>query len=289
MPLWIRCNSGGRSCVRVCRAELTLRSLPRAGFEEFCRDLDSRFWSIDAAILRRVDSTNRLAGQVARELARDEIPLAPTAFVAWDQSAGRGRQGRSWESSAGLGVYVSILCTWSDPARLQSLPVLVPLVLAESLDPYLPIRCRLDWPNDLLVGGRKIGGVLIEAGGVAGSTSGWAVVGFGLNHGHAEEQLPLARATSLRLQCSDHGLPKLGVLAARLIERLWAELQEPPGPEVVRDYAERSIYRPGDQIRCRVAQRELTGDFVGFDPLGSLQVLCEGRIETIRSGEIIET
>ena len=237
-------------------------------------------------LVRRVDSTNRLAMSIASDLAADNIQLAPSTFMAWEQTEGRGRLGHSWTSHGGLGVYCSLLFMGIDQDSLSQLPLAVPLALATVLDRYLDRECELDWPNDLLLTGKKIAGVLIEA---RSSGSGHAVVGFGVNFGHSKDELPTTNSTSLRLAASkDRELPRLGFLAGELVEEVFRRVRSPSAPETVAEYASRSIHKIGDPLRCRIGDRTIRGLFGGFDDQGHLRLEVDGVEQTIGSGEIVE-
>jgi BirA family biotin operon repressor/biotin-[acetyl-CoA-carboxylase] ligase len=155
----------------------------------------------NVVILPVVGSTNALARAIATELQTEDIPLHPTLVLAFEQSGGRGRQGRSWSSPAGKGTYATRVVEAADPALLQTLPLLVGVGLCRALSPHLPTPCRLKWPNDLLVEvageRRKIGGILIEALVRPGESS-MGLIGFGVNLFHGTDELP-ETATSLRL------------------------------------------------------------------------------------------
>ena len=133
-------------------------------------------------VLRSVASTNLLARDIALDYESEGIDLSPLLILAYEQSGGRGRQGRTWSSPAGQGVYATVLLPFSDPRPLQSLPLLVGVGLCRALAPHLPGGCRLKWPNDLLAEGA--GQVAAEAGtGEGGAREGAAEAGA--NRGEA--------------------------------------------------------------------------------------------------------
>jgi BirA family biotin operon repressor/biotin-[acetyl-CoA-carboxylase] ligase len=130
---------------------------------------------------RRTDSTNTRA----RELAAAGAPHG-TVVTADEQTEGRGRQGRSWTAPPGKALlYSAVLRPLED--RHMTLPLAVPLAVCEAAEELEPgTRCGVKWPNDVLVDGRKLAGVLIEAR----PQDGWAVVGVGLNLAIAPEEFP---------------------------------------------------------------------------------------------------
>jgi BirA family transcriptional regulator, biotin operon repressor / biotin---[acetyl-CoA-carboxylase] ligase len=121
---------------------------------------------------RVTDSTNARA----RGLAEGGAP-GGTVVTADEQSAGRGRQGRSWSAPPGGALLYSAILRPLDERHLL-LPLAVPVAVCEAAEELAPgIECRIKWPNDVWLDGRKLAGVLIEAK----PQSGWAVIGVGLN------------------------------------------------------------------------------------------------------------
>jgi len=116
---------------------------------------------------------------VAHALAAEGAP-AGTVVLADRQSAGRGRLGRTWSSAPGVGVWLTIVERPADERALEVLSLRVGIRVAAALDALARERVRLKWPNDLLLGARKLGGILIESR-FAGSTVQWVAVGIGVN------------------------------------------------------------------------------------------------------------
>lgn len=256
-------------------------------FEESSAALRSA-WSdlpADLVFLRCVDSTNRLATDVARELARDEVEIRPTLFLAWEQSAGRGRQGRSWESQAGLGVYATLLLPVVDLTQARGLPLAVAAVLCERLDAWCAERCVVKWPNDILVAGRKIAGILVESA-VGSDGSGWAAVGFGLNHGHRDEQLPVPGSTSLRLEA--RSLPSWASTTVEIVRPLVEALGAlRSSGEVVERFRALSAHEAGDTLTCRVGDETVEGTFLRFDDDGALVLETTEGERTLHAGDLL--
>jgi BirA family biotin operon repressor/biotin-[acetyl-CoA-carboxylase] ligase len=154
--------------------------------------------------LRSVDSTN----DRARALAADGAPHGTTVTAA-AQTAGHGRQGRPWSAPPGRGLLCSVLVR--RVPRL--LPLLAGVAVAETADALRPPgapTAMLKWPNDVLVKGRKVAGILVEGR----PQQGWAVVGVGLNVAIRPEDLP----AELRESAGGLGL------APEEVERALAEL-----------------------------------------------------------------
>jgi len=130
---------------------------------------------------RSTDSTNTRA----RELAAAGAPHG-TVVTATEQSAGRGRQGRTWTAPPGKALLYSAIVRPLEEHHTM-LPLAVPLAVCEAAEQLNPdLECKVKWPNDIHVQGRKLAGVLIEAR----PQDGWAVIGIGLNLSIQEEEFP---------------------------------------------------------------------------------------------------
>jgi BirA family biotin operon repressor/biotin-[acetyl-CoA-carboxylase] ligase len=140
---------------------------------------------------RQVGSTNT----VAREMAEAGAPNG-TVVTADEQTAGRGRQGRTWTAAPGSALLFSAIVRPLE-RRHPLLPLAVPLAVCETAERLRPgIECKVKWPNDVHLDGRKLAGILIEAR----PQEEWAVLGIGLNLTIAENEFPEElrdRATSL--------------------------------------------------------------------------------------------
>ena len=129
----------------------------------------------------QTDSTNTRA----RELAAAGAP-GGTVITAAEQTAGRGRQGRTWTAPPGKALLYSALLRPLNDRHLM-LPLAVPLAVCEVAEALRPgLECGVKWPNDVLVAGRKLAGILIEAR----PQDGWAVIGVGLNLRIAPDEFP---------------------------------------------------------------------------------------------------
>ncbi len=148
-----------------------------------------------------------------RMLGIDETEGA--VAVAEEQTAGRGRLGRSWQAPAGTSVLVSVLLLPDvEPARLPELSLVAGRAVAEAILEVTGVEPTIKFPNDVLIGGRKVAGILAE------SSEGRVVLGIGVNVNQTEEELPTdaqTEPTSLRLELGEQ-VNRVQLLAAILLQ-----------------------------------------------------------------------
>ena len=148
-----------------------------------------------------------------QRLLQEDDPEGAVA-VAEQQSEGRGRLGRSWHAPAGTSVLVSVLLRPAvDLARLPELSLIAGGAVAEAIAEKTGLDPAIKFPNDVLLGGRKVAGILAEAG------DGRVVLGVGVNANQTAEQLPLdvqTEPTSLRLELGEP-VDRAALLAAILL------------------------------------------------------------------------
>ncbi len=216
-----------------------------------------------------------------RHFTEDETP-EPFVVLALAQSGGLGRRGRTWVSAEGLGVYASLAVAVADHARLQALPMRVAVALADVLARVGGVVCRLKWPNDLVVERRKLGGILIDAVSRHEGDQ-WAVIGFGVNHGHRASELPEPAAISLRLATGSEP-PPLAAVAGAAVAAVFEEIgSERPWLD---RYRSLSAHAPGDALECEVGGERLAGRFAGFDERGFLRLAMAAGERVVASGEV---
>ena len=264
-------------------------------FDQFVGGLRSRSRRLpdNLVLMDTVDSTNRFVKALAERFLEEESTPQTALVVAFEQTAGRGRQGRSWVSTAGRGLY----CTWLQPLpiagagpvedQLGALPLLAGVGVCRALAGFTGGRAGLKWPNDVLVGGRKIAGILIET--VVGREGGMvAVIGFGVNYDFgAGGELPTPVSTSLALETER--VPSRAAVVERLATSLERELSHAGDPVYALDaYRPCSVHREGDEVSCRIGGETLSGRFAGFDDGGRFRLETAAGLRTIASGEVIE-
>ena len=207
----------------------------------------------------------------ARRLAADGAPEG-TLVWARAQSAGRGRRGRSWSSPPG-NLYLSLLLRPDCPAAVApQLGFATAVGLGEALDTLLPAdaeRPRFKWPNDVLVGGRKIAGILLDASTGSNGHLDWLIIGVGVNIASFPEDTSYG-ATSLReagagAVSADEVLPVFASHWLRRLERWGRE-----GFTPIRQAWLENALGLGEVIEVRLERETLTGRFVELDETGAL-------------------
>lgn len=163
-----------------------------------------------------VGSTNDLLKHEARAGAAEGL-----VFVADEQVTGRGRRGRSWTAPAGTSLLSSTLLrpTWLPPHDAFLLTMLAAVAAAEAVEAISGLHVDLKWPNDLHVGGRKLGGLLVETE-LDAATVHWAVLGCGINVNWNPRAVPELAAVATSVQAElGHDVDRRALLRT-LIQRL---------------------------------------------------------------------
>jgi BirA family transcriptional regulator, biotin operon repressor / biotin---[acetyl-CoA-carboxylase] ligase len=234
-----------------------------------------------------IDSTNDVAARIIAKWGAEEVeePLADTVVVAGTQTAGRGRGSNVWRSPLG-GLYATWI-GWLKTDELTWLPLAAGVALAEAIEAAFPgCALSLQWPNDVVVEGRKLGGILAHSR-IAGDAA-WAIVGFGVN----VEVEPEREASDRIAPVSLHTLGYPGSIGdvrwsivGGFVRRLRPALVDPA--DVRSRWAARSIHRQGERMRVRVPDGEIAGEFVGYGPEGQLLLATGSGTRSLAAGELV--
>lgn len=221
--------------------------------------------------------------------ARNGAPHG-SVWLADEQTAGRGRSDHRWHSAAGEGLYVSVLLRLEiAAARLALLPLAAGLAAAEAIRAIAALHVDLRWPNDLLIGPRKAGGILVEAKAESKAPP-YAVVGIGINVHQREFAPGLATpATSLDLEAGRR-ISRQALLATLLksLEREAASLADPgAAANLLARVEQASTWARGRAVEVHGSQ-PCIGVTAGLDENGFLRVETAAGLVTVRTGGIRE-
>jgi BirA family biotin operon repressor/biotin-[acetyl-CoA-carboxylase] ligase len=241
----------------------------------------------DAAGVRLVfhetlGSTNAEALAVARSGER-----GPLWVTAGRQTAGRGRRGNVWMSEPG-NLYASLLLTEAGSSRhLPELCFVVALAVRDAVAacaPALAAKLKLKWPNDLLLDGAKLAGILIEAETIGGKTV--TVAGCGVNCAHHPWDTRQPATDLARAGAAVEPEQLFAALSGTMVARL-AQWDRGAGFAAIRFEWLSHAAGVGGDIVVRLANRELTGKFESLDETGRLMLrMPAGQLEPITAGEI---
>ncbi|WP_310550097.1 biotin--[acetyl-CoA-carboxylase] ligase [Paenibacillus glufosinatiresistens] len=226
----------------------------------------------------------------ARRLAESGAPEG-TAVMAEEQTGGRGRQGRRWHSPRGQGIWMSVvLRPRLTAAAAPQLTLLAGVAVCEALREVAGVEAGIKWPNDLLIGGRKVCGILLEAHFREGVPD-YLIAGIGVDCLAVEEDFPeelRAVATSLRIERGGVPVDREELAAAMLSgleERYRQYFAEGFAPIAAR-WEELSVTL-GRRIALAGPKEQRTGVAAGLDENGGLRLVDDaGETFTVLSGEI---
>lgn len=230
------------------------------------------------------DSTNIRAKQLGEEGA-----LHGTLVVADQQNAGRGRRGRKWESPKGCSIYMSILLRPEfPPVKAPMLTLVMALSVAEALKESTGLHYEIKWPNDIILNGKKLVGILTEMSTEIDYIN-HVVIGVGININMAEFPDGLSeRATSLRIEMG-HVVKRSPIIAAvmRRFEKNYSLFTETQNLEKMsREYNGLLVNRE-KEVRILGAKEEYNAYALGVNDEGELLVRREdGTEEAIFAGEV---
>jgi len=243
-----------------------------------------------------IDSTNSALLQDAalKDTSGSGLPEG-TVYIADEQTAGRGRGGHTWHSAPGVGLYLSaLLCPHLPPEDVLGITLAAGIAAADAIAQVAGIECDVRWPNDLLVQGKKTGGILTE---MNSSNGGAVVVGFGINVNHTTMPPELREtATSLLLAkaASADGAPSklsrmdataFAVALLQFFDREYRQLAQDGLPALLARFEQHSSYARGKHV---VVGEEggYEGMTDGLDERGFLRVKTANGMRIVLSGTV---
>jgi BirA family biotin operon repressor/biotin-[acetyl-CoA-carboxylase] ligase len=234
----------------------------------------------------KIDSTNR----VAFELGYASEPEG-TVVLAEEQTAGRGRAGRQWHSERGTGIYVTLLLRPRlAPVQAPVLTMMAGLSARTAIADTTGLPLDLKWPNDLMIRGKKIGGILTEMHAEASQVR-FVIVGIGINVNQEKFPAELAAiATSLGTEAGK-AQSRLEILVRLLreFESDYNRFLTEGAANVVKRFEEVSSYARGKRVQVANGAESFSGVTAGLAPEGLLRVKRDdGELVTVVAGDVSE-
>jgi BirA family transcriptional regulator, biotin operon repressor / biotin---[acetyl-CoA-carboxylase] ligase len=236
----------------------------------------------------KIGSTNTVAMAAAAEGTPEG-----TVFLAEEQTAGRGRGDHAWNSARSAGIYCSaVLRPPLPPSDVLVLSLAAGLAVRAAIDQISPrVSLDLKWPNDILIAGKKVCGILTEMNAEATRVR-YVVVGIGINVNHAAFPKELQReATSLRLATgTEWSRVELTAALLKSLDQEYRALveQKDARQSILRRFAQQSTWVRGKQVRIEENGSRVEGTTEGLDDRGFLQVRTAQGLQTILSGTVRE-
>ncbi len=230
-----------------------------------------------------VASTNTEATDQARRGADEGL-----CIIARQQTAGRGRHGRTWISEAGAGLYLSVVLRPKiDPRLLTLITLMAGIAVFDALTEF-GLKPDIKWANDVLIGDRKISGILSETVDTAKGVAVIVGIGINLTSRNFPEEIAFT-ATSIEAEAKR--MPdaiEVEAAVLKYIDYWYAVLREPDGAdEVRRNWQQRSSYFTGKEVRVMLDGHALLGITDGLEPNGALRVKrSDGSVSIIHAGDV---
>jgi BirA family biotin operon repressor/biotin-[acetyl-CoA-carboxylase] ligase len=264
-----------------------LRSVPDLLLPEILRPLlQGTIFSERLHHFYKIGSTNTAAMAAAAEDAPEG-----SVFLAEEQTAGRGRGSHSWQSPRSTGIYCSVvLRPPQPPSEVLVISLAAGLAVQEAIQQVdSRVIADLKWPNDVLIGARKVCGILTEMNAEATRVR-YIVVGIGVNVNWASFPKDFA-ATSLRLESgSEWSRVELAAALLKSLDREYRQLTRDPGARksILRRFAENSSWVRGKAVCVEEDGLSFEGTTEGLDERGFLLVRTAAGLKTVLSGTVRE-
>mgnify|MGYP001184553481 FL=1 len=242
--------------------------------------------------LEEVDSTNNYAKRLAQEGCEEG-----TVVIAEIQTEGRGRMGRSWHSMGNKGIWMSVvLRPVISPEEIQVITLAASLAVVSALNEVLGIEAGIKWPNDVILDGKKVCGILTEMN-MEMERVNFLISGIGLNFSQQESDFPEEirdKATSLGIYLKEkHGLDISKIKRTQLIkmilfkfEEVYDKVNSDNGDDVVKEWKKHCITL-GKEVCINYRTKQYTGTALDVDTKGRLLVRCsDGVTREVSSGEV---
>jgi BirA family biotin operon repressor/biotin-[acetyl-CoA-carboxylase] ligase len=220
---------------------------------------------------------------IARREAEDGVPEG-TVVIAEEQTAGRGRFGRRWVSPAGLNLYLTIVLR-PDIAQLRALSMAAPLGVCRAVETVTDVQPLVKWPNDVITGGKKLAGVLIESE-MSGENVRYALVGIGINVNYRVDDPEISGIATSLIQQENSPVSREKLLAV-LMNEMESLYNTPISGGEVHDRWKARLDTLGREVTVRFQGESYEGVAEDVDAYGNLLLrLADGRVLTLEAGEV---
>ena len=247
--------------------------------EKILAGLETTWAGCEVIYLDETDSTNRQARLLAMDGARHG-----TLVIADTQSAGRGRRGRGWISPAGEGIFMSLIVRPdAPPGEVAKMSLTLALAVGRAIERVTGLTAKIKWPNDIVIGGRKICGLLLEMDATSEKVNS-IVAGVGINVHQAEFDTEIAHtASSLDLMCGRR------VSRSEIVRAFLEEFERAMAMEdsaMMDEYRGRSA-TIGQRVQVISLSGTYTGTAQGITPSGTLLVEDEtGAVREVLAADV---
>lgn len=252
-------------------------------YEEIKEYLNTDFMGRNIHYFNSIDSTNSKAKEIALEEKEG------TVLIAEEQTEGKGRMGRSWVSPKGKGIWMSIILKPNvEPMKVPKLTLVGAAAVYKALE-NMGIKAQIKWPNDVLIDGKKICGILTEMSGELNMVN-YVIMGIGINVNLDEGDFPEElkdKATSLKISTGKEISRK--ELTANILnefEKLYLKFKEEDNIEEVLKISRENSILLGEEVRIIRGNNIKIGKAIDINDNGELVVEVGDKVEKIISGEV---
>jgi BirA family biotin operon repressor/biotin-[acetyl-CoA-carboxylase] ligase len=251
---------------------------------EIKRNLKTKIFGKNVLSYRTLGSTNQLGFRLAESGASEG-----TLIVADEQTKGRGRMGKSWHSPPKLGLWMSLILRPDiPPFKAPGLSICAGLALAQAISKLTGMEAKIKWPNDCLMNGRKVGGILLELSAELDRIN-FVIAGIGVNINQQPSDFPRklsSVATSVRIEYGKEvSRMKLLALFLQRFEAIYLDFKK-KGLAPQRRLIKRFSSLLGRQVAVKFGKEKIEGVAEDIDDNGSLVIRARREKRVVRAGEV---